>query len=343
MLHRMLGPSGIKVSPLSLGTMNFGGEAWGCDEATSRAILDAYVEAGGNFIDTANVYAGGRSEEIIGRWMGSRRDDIVLATKGYFPLGGGPNSAGSTRRNLRRQVEDSLRRLDTDRIDLYQLHIWDPLTPIEETLSVLTDMVGEGKIHYIGCCNFTAWQIAMTQERAERLGLERMVSVQPQYSLLCRDIEAEVMGAANLYDLGILAWSPLAFGILAGKYDRTSHAGPQGARLNDLHEEDVMAKWKDRYFNDRTFDLVDILREEASAMGTTPVALALRWVLEQPHVTSAIIGPRSVEQLEQNLEAADLEMPHATLERLEAASEPYETYLDFMQAATFERRMMDLE
>lgn len=341
--HRLLGSSGLKVSNLCLGTMNFGNEErWGCDESTSRAILDAYADAGGNFIDTANVYAGGKSEEIIGRWMQGRRDDVVLATKGYFPTGEGPNRMGSTRRNLRQQVEDSLRRLQTDRIDLYQLHIWDPLTSIEETLGVLDDLVHEGKIHYLGCCNFTAWQMVVTHERAERLGLTRLVAVQPQYNLLCRDIEQEVMAAADLCGMGILPWSPLAFGLLTGKY-RADGGSEQRARFLGLDDRDFLVGWKKRYFNDETFRIVDILREEAERNDTTCVALALRWILEQPGVASVIIGPRTVEQLEQNLAASDLQVEAGSMDRLEEATEPPENYLDYMQGNQFVRRMADLE
>lgn len=343
MSYRMLGSAGVKVSPLCLGTMNFGNEqGWGCDEATSVAILDRYLERGGNFIDTANVYAAGRSEEILGRALEGRRENVVLATKGYFPLGQGPNATGNSRRNLRLQVEESLRRLRTDWIDLYQVHIWDPLTPIEETLGVLSDLVHEGSVNYVGCCNFTGWQIALAQERAEQHGLERMVTVQPQYSLLCRDIEAEVMNVANVYDLGILAWSPLAFGMLTGKY-RRGDKGPAGARMTDVHPDDVMAKWKERNFNDRSFDVIEAVQAAAKELGTTPTALSLRWVLEQPNVTSAIIGPRSVEQLEGNLAALDLEVDEDTIEHLDEVSEPYESYLDFMQAGSFARRMHDLD
>jgi aryl-alcohol dehydrogenase (NADP+) len=343
MLYRLLGPTGVKVSSLCLGTMNFGNEErWGCDEATSRSILDRFLDAGGNFVDTANVYAGGRSEEILGRALEGRRDDVILATKGYFPLGDGPNDMGSTRRNLRRQVEGSLRRLRTDRIDLYQVHIWDPLTPIEETMGVLADLVHEGKVDYVGCCNFSGWQIAVAQERAEQLGLERFVTVQPQYNLLCRDIEQEIMGAADLYGMGILAWSPLAFGLLSGKYDRKG-GSEERARFVGLDEEDFLVGWKARYFNDASFDVIDVLREEARRNSTTCVALAIRWILEQPNVTSVIVGPRDVEQLEGNLAALDLHPDAGTMERLEAATEPEESYLDFMQAKHFMRRLADLE
>lgn len=343
MLYRLLGPSGVKVSSLCLGTMNFGlEERWGCDEATSRAVIDAYLAAGGNFIDTANVYAGGRSEEIVGRALEQRRDEVILATKGYFDPEPGPNRLGSTRRNLRRQVEESLRRLRTDWIDLYQVHIFDPLTPIEETLSVLDDLVHEGKIHYTGCCNFTAWQLTMALERAERLGLERFATIQPQYNLLCRDIEQEVTGAVETYGLGILPWSPLAFGLLSGKYDRDG--GSDGrARFVGLDEGDFLQGWRARYFDDRSFDVVDLLREEARRNDTTCVALAVRWLLEQPAVSSVIIGPRTVEQLEGNLAATDLHPEPESLERLDEATAPPETYLDFMQGNHFARRMADLE
>lgn len=343
MSYRMLGSAGVKVSPLCLGTMNFGNEAgWGCDEATSVAILDRYLEQGGNFVDTANVYAGGRSEEILGRALEGRREQVVLATKGYFPVVSGPNATGSSRRNLRLQIEESLRRLRTDWIDLYQVHIWDPLTPIEETLGVLSDLVHEGLVNYVGCCNFTGWQLTLAQERAEHHGFERMVTVQPQYSLLCRDIEGELMSAVSLYDLGILAWSPLSFGMLTGKYARSAK-GPQGARLTEVHEEDVMAKWKERTFNDRSFDIIEAVQREAKELGTTSTALSLRWVLDQPHVTSAIIGPRNVDQLNGNLAALELELDEDTLERLDAVSEPYESYLDFMQTGAFARRVSDLD
>lgn len=337
-----MGSSGLKVAPLCLGTMNFGNDGWGCDERESVAILDRYLDAGGNFVDTANVYSGGRSEEILGRALEGRRDEVVLATKGYFPMGPDPNRTGNSRRNLRRSVEESLQRLRTDSIDLYQLHIWDPLTPIEDTMGALSDMVHEGLIHHIGCCNFTGWQITMAQERAEQNGLERFVTTQPQYSLLCRDIELEVMQAAANYDLGILPWSPLAFGLLAGKYDRDKHVADGVARLNELHEEDVMAKWKERYFTDDTFDVIDVVKGEAERLGTTPVALSLAWLLEQPGVASPIIGPRSVEQLEGNMAALEVVLDEETLDRLDSITEPYETYLDFMQAGTFARRMQDL-
>ncbi len=343
MHYRLLGRTGVKVSPLCLGTMNFGNGSWGCDEATSVAILDRYLELGGNFVDTANVYSGGVSEEILGRALRGRRPDVVLATKGYFPLGGDTNCTGNTRRNLRAQLEASLERLQTDWIDLYQLHIHDPLTPVEETLRTLSDFVREGLVHYVGCCNYTGWQLTQAVERGRALGLETMVTVQPQYNLLCRDIEVEVMPAADALDVGILAWSPLAFGILAGKYDRQRAAGPKGSRLNDLHEDDVMAKWKQRYFTEHCFDIVDGVKEVAEEIGRSAAAVSLGWVLEQPTVCAAIIGPRDLGQLEDCFSALEVEFEDEQLERLESLSAGAENYLEFMQSAYLARRIDDLD
>lgn len=324
--------------------MNFGGEdRWGCDEKESIAILNRYLELGGNFIDTANVYAGGRSEEILGRALASRRDDVILATKGFFPGGSkDPNRMGNTRRNLRRQLEESLRRLQTDAVDLYQIHMWDLLTPIDETLSVLSDLVHEGKTHYVGACNLTGWQLACFMERAEAQGFERFVTIQPQYNLLCRDIEAELMPAAHHFDLGILAWSPLAFGILAGKYV-PGRPGPKGARLTDPVQDDVMLRWKERMFREETLELAQRIRALAEEKGTTPVALSLAWLLEQPQVTSAIIGPRSVQQLEENFAALQIDTDEGLLADLDEMTEPDENYFEFMQGGVNLRRLAALD
>ena len=316
MLYRLLGPSGVKVSSLCLGTMNFGNEErWGCDEATSREIIDQFMEAGGNFIDTANVYAGGRSEEILGRALKDRRSDVILATKGYFPLGSGPNDMGSTRRNLRRQVEDSLRRLQTDRIDLYQLHIWDPLTPIEETMGVLADLVHEGKIDYIGCCNFTAWQITVAQERAEQLGLERFVTVQPQYNLLCRDIEQEVMGAADLYGMGILPWSPLARGFLTGTHTRENPRPTTRSRSDEYADR--------MYFRDEDFDVVDTLVEVSDARGVKPARIALAWLLSVPGVVAPIVGSTRDEHIDDSVGALEIKLTEDEIAKLERPYRPH--------------------
>ena len=339
---RLLGPTGIQVSPLCLGTMNFGNPRWGCDEDTSRDILHHFAERGGNFLDTANTYAGGRSEEILGRWLEGRRDSMILATKGFFPMEQGPNAMGNSRRNLRRQLEDSLRRLQVECVDLYQIHMWDPITPIDETLSVLSDFVHEGKTHYVGACNLTGWQLAAFMERAEANGFERFVSIQPQYNLVCRDIESEVMPCADHYDLGILAWSPLAFGLLSGKYSREGKA-ERDARMADPEPEDIMHAWKQRTFTDRNLTIAERLRELATEAGTSSVALAIRWVLEQPSISAAIIGPRSVEQLEENWAALEFEFEPELFEKLEKISEPEPDYLEYMQGKVTERRVAELE
>jgi aryl-alcohol dehydrogenase-like predicted oxidoreductase len=338
----MLGSSGLKVAPLCLGTMNFGHETWGADESTSLGLIDAYLERGGNFLDTANRYGAGRSEEIIGKALKGRREDVVLATKCFFPEGDGPNQIGNTRKNIRDQVEISLRRLDTEYIDLYQIHIYDALTPVEETLSVLTDLVHEGKVHYIGCCNLTGWQLAVFQERADADGYERFVTTQPQYSLVCRDIEHELMPAADFYGVGILPWSPLGFGMLAGKYQRDG-SGPAGRRMTDPDEHDIMRPWKERQFTSRNFDIVEAVVATAKELGTSPAALSIAWVLEQPAVSSVILGPRNVEQLDDVWTALELEIPEEAMDRLEEVSDPGTNYLEFMQEGVNARRLQDLE
>jgi aryl-alcohol dehydrogenase (NADP+) len=304
--------------------------------------MERFFELGGNFIDTANAYAAGKSEEIIGRGLKGRRDDVIVATKGFFPRGSSVNDMGNTRRNLRRQIEDSLRRLDMDYVDLYQIHMWDALTPVEETLSVLSDLVHEGKIHYIGACNLTGWQLAMFMERAEDQGFERFVTIQPQYSLACRDIEQELLPAAYQYDLGVLAWSPLAFGLLSGKYG-SDGKGPDGARLSAPTDDDIMRKWKERTFTEANFRIAERLRQLAEEHETTSVALAIRWVLEQPQLTSAIIGPRSVQQLEGNFAALEVDLSEELFAELEELTEPKENYLEYMQGGVNLRRVAELE
>ena len=321
--------------------MNFGNEAWGCDEKTSLEIMAAYCERGGDFIDTANAYSGGRSEEIIGKFLPGRREELVLATKCFFPEGKGPNRMGLSRKNIFEQVEASLRRLDTDYIDLYQVHIWDPLTPIEESLSALTDLVHQGKVRYIGNCNFTGWQLVLSMERAREEGLESFVSTQPQYNLLCRDIEIELIPASEEYELGILAWSPLAFGLLSGKYSFES--GPDGARMSAPKSDDVMAPWRERMWTKENFETIEFLKATARDLDTTPVAIALSWVLEQELVSSAIIGPRNVEQLEGNWEAVERQVPVELLEELDERTAPHESYLDFMQGKITLQRIQHLE
>lgn len=324
-----LGRSGLKVSTICLGTMNFGNDQWGCDEPTSVKIIDAYLGAGHNFIDTANVYAGGRSEEIVGRAIASRRDEVVLATKGFNPNGPGPNDWGNTRANLTRSLDASLRRLGTDYVDLYQCHAWDPTTPVEETMAALDDFVRAGKVRYIGCSNWLASRIVEAQIAADRAGGTPLVSLQPQYSLIVRDIEIDILPTAKRHGLGVIVWSPLAGGLLTGKHSREKAA--DDSRFDKVNEGDIWELLKRSLFTDRNFEIVDKVGEVAGSLGTTHTAVAVAWTVAQDGVTSAIIGPRTVEQLEDNLVAGELQLSDEILKDLDRASRTPLTYAGFLQ------------
>jgi aryl-alcohol dehydrogenase-like predicted oxidoreductase len=290
--------------------MTFGHEA---DEQTSKSVTDRFVEAGGNFVDTANVYSRGISEEITGRVIRDYREDVVLATKFRFPMGEGPNDSGASRKHIISACEASLRRLDTDYIDLYQIHCWDNSTPIEETLSALDDLVRAGKVRYIGCSNFTGWQIEKSVRVSEREGLARFDCLQPQYSLVVRDIEHEVLPASREEGLGVIPWSPLAGGFLTGKYSRED-APPENTR---------MASWSDtwkRHATPAKFDIVDRVCEIANSRGKEPAQIALSWVKDRPGVTSPILGARNVEQLDKNLGVIGWSLEERELNLLEEVS-----------------------
>jgi aryl-alcohol dehydrogenase-like predicted oxidoreductase len=324
-----LGRSGLKVSRLCLGTMNFGNERWGCDEPTSAKVIDRFLEAGYNFIDTANVYAGGRSEEIVGRAIGARRDEVVLATKGFNPQEGtGPNDRGNSRVNLTRSLEGSLRRLGTDYVDLYQVHSWDPTTPVEETMATLDDFVRQGKVRYIGCSNWLASQIVEGQSAARLAGGAPLVSLQPQFSLVVRDIEIDVLPTATRHGLGVIVWSPLAGGLLTGKHSKDT--SPNDSRFGKVAEGDIWELLKRALFTDRNFEIVDKVGDIAKANGTTHTAVAIAWTIAQSGVTSAIIGPRTVEQLEDNLAADSLQLSADALTALDRASRAPLTYLGYL-------------
>jgi aryl-alcohol dehydrogenase-like predicted oxidoreductase len=293
--YRQLGSTGTRVSELCLGTMTFGREA---DEATSREIVDHFLAAGGSFVDTADVYADGASEEITGRALASRRDEIVLATKVRFPTGPGPNDRGASRRHIRMGVEASLRRLGTEWIDLYQIHCWDASTPIEETVSTLDDLVHEGKIRYAGASNYTAWQLAKSLGLAVLRGWEPFASLQPEYSLITRDIERELLPLCREEGLAVLPWSPLAGGVLTGKY-RDREDFPKGTRGGDT-EEPITFTYR---LHERAWGTVDAVRKVSEEAGKTPSQVALNWVLHRPGVTAPIIGARNLTQLEANLGA----------------------------------------
>ncbi|MCJ1674471.1 MULTISPECIES: aldo/keto reductase [unclassified Rathayibacter] len=316
-----LARTGTSVSNRALGTMGFGTET---PEDDAFAVLDAFVEAGGNLVDTSNVYGGGVSEETIGRWFTSRPDDVtdrvVLTTKGRFGTGPDANDTGLSRRHLNRALTASLRRLGRENVDLYQLHGWDPLTPIEETLSFLDDAVHAGKITYIGLSNFTAWQLQLTLDTAKAMGVQIPVTLQAQYSLASREIEYEIIPAALHNQVGILPWSPLASGFLTGKYDRDRKAGSdtRGGQGNPLFGHvlgDLAAK-------DQNWAVVDAVRTAATELDVTPSQVALSWIANRPGVTAPIIGAKTVRQLEQNLVAADLVLDEDTTRRLDQVSAP---------------------
>ena len=328
---RKLGRSGLQVSPLCLGAMNFGNEQFGCDEETSIGIINAYLDAGHNFIDTANVYSGTKSETIVGKAVKGRRDNVVIATKAASPLGPGVFESGTSRKHLRRAVEDSLRRLDTDYIDLYQMHRYDDNTPIEETLSTLNDLVREGKVRYIGVSNWPASQIVEAATITQMKGREPLISLQPQYSILARDIEVEIVPVCQRFGLGIIPWSPLAGGMLTGKYkkDEEPVEGTRFAAAGPFQQI-----WRARALSDRNHAIMEVVLEEASKLDISPIALALSWNLSRPGIVSPIIGPKSVKQLEDNLAALDVTLPAETVERIDAASEPRYPYPhDFLRMA----------
>jgi aryl-alcohol dehydrogenase-like predicted oxidoreductase len=321
MEFRTLGASGAVVSTLALGTMTFGNET---DEAGSHAQLDAYVEAGGTFIDTADVYSRGVSEEIIGRWLAKQpeavRGQIVLATKGRFGMGPGRNDLGTSRRHLRNALDASLKRLGVDHIDLYQLHAWDPITPLEETLRFLDGAVQAGKIGYPGLSNFTGWQVQKACDLVERRGWAPLVTLQPQYNLLVREIEWEIVPACRENGLGLLPWSPLGGGWLTGKYARDVR--PSGAtRLGEDPDRGVEA-YDRRSSVTRTWDVVEAVRDVAKGRGVSMAQVALSWLHDRPAVTSVILGARTLEQLTDNLGAAGLHLGAEETARMDAASDP---------------------
>ena len=321
MEYRTLGHSGCAVSSLCLGTMTFGAEA---DEAVSHAQLDRFVQAGGTFVDTADVYADGHSEEIIGRWFAARPADVteavVLATKGRFPTGSGPNSDGLSARHLTRALDASLRRLGTDAIDLYQLHAFDPWTPLEETLRTLDGFVRSGKIRYWGLSNFTGWQLTKAVHLARALDVAAPVTLQPQYSLLVREIEWEIVPAALDAGLGLLPWSPMGGGWLSGKYRRDQR--PSGATRLGEDPDRGMEAW-DRRGTDRAWAVIDAVQRVADARDVSMAEVALAWVTHRPAVTSTILGARTVEQLDINLRAHDLRLTEEETAALDAASDPH--------------------
>jgi aryl-alcohol dehydrogenase-like predicted oxidoreductase len=318
--YRTMGRSGCAVSAYCLGTMTFGSET---DEAGSHEHLDRFIEAGGTFVDTADVYSAGVSEEIIGRWFGSRPADVteavVLATKGRFPLHDDPNGAGLSTRHLTRALDASLRRLGLDAVDLYQVHAFDPWTPLDETLRTLDGFIRAGKIRYYGLSNFTGWQLTKAVHLARALNVAQPVTLQPQYSLLVREIEWEIVPAALDAGLGLLPWSPLGGGWLSGKYQRDQR--PSGAtRLGEDPNRGMEAV--DRRGTDHTWQVIDAVQKIAEDRGVSMAEVALAWVTARPGVTATILGARTTEQLIANLRAADLHLTAEEMAALDTASDP---------------------
>ena len=319
-----LGRSGLKVSRACLGAMNFGTAhtaPW-CDEAEARRIIDAFLEAGGNFIDTANNYTGGQSEEVIGRAIKGRRDQVVIATKARIAQGSGPNDQGLSRLHLTRALDASLRRLGVDHIDLYQMHSFDAATPLEETMDTLAGFVRAGKVRYIGASNFTGSQIVEAQWAASRGAGIPLTSLQPRYSLISREIEADVLPTAERHGLGTLTYSPLAFGILSGKYRRgevpeadTRYGGGMGHRGSA-----EMAATARMALSDRNLEIAEAVSAVAAELGATPSAVAVAWCLSRRGVSSVIVGPRTLGQLQDYLPAFALTLPEAAIKRLSDAS-----------------------
>ena len=320
MEYRLLGNSGTVVTALCLGTMTFGDEA---DEATSHQLMNQYVAAGGNFIDTADVYSAGLSESIVGRWLAGHPTDaqhLVIATKGRFPMGDGPNNLGNSRRHLMRALDGSLTRLGVDQIDLYQLHGWDALTPLEESLRFLDDAVSLGKIAHYGFSNFLGWHVTKAVHLAKAAGWTAPVTLQPQYNLLVRDIEHEIVPACLDAGIGLLPWSPLAGGWLAGKYKRD--VMPTGASRLGENPERGMEAFKPRNADERTWHVIEAVEIIARRREASLAAVALAWLAARPAVTSVILGARNSQQLNDNLAAATLHLTAEDLDLLNKASAP---------------------
>lgn len=341
---RTLGRSGLVVSPLALGTMTFGPGAWGADEPTARAIFDAYCTAGGNFIDTADIYAGGESETLVGKFIAERgaRDDIVLATKFGFngsasPLaatqagGGNANAGGAGAKNIHRALDASLRRLRTDYIDLYWMHIWDGVTPIEEIVQTLGDLVRAGKIRYYGLSDMPAWLAMKAATIAAERRIPGPIALQLEYSLVARDVESEHFPTAREGGMGVMPWSPLAGGFLSGKYTRDTTADT--GRLSGANP------FGDSKFTDRNWDILDALKAVASELDRSPAQVALAWTLARPGVASTLIGASKVAQLETNIAATEISLSSDQMQRLDQASAPTPGFSAAL-AQPFIRRMI---
>lgn len=332
--YRLLGRSGLKVSSLSIGTVTFGGDGlWGdTDLAQAKRQVDLCLDAGVNLIDTANVYADSRSEQILGDVLADgRRDRVLVATKVRFSTGKGPNDRGLSRWHIIRECENSLRRLKTDVIDLYQVHEWDGETPLEETVEALDTLIKQGKVRYVGCSNYSAWHLMKALAVADAHNWQRFVCQQIHYSLQAREAEYELVPASIDQGLGILVWSPLAGGWLSGKYTRT--AKPEGGRQAQGFKEPPIYDWE------KLWDIVDVLNEIAQAHNVSGAQVGLAWLLQRPGVTSVIMGGRTEAQFAENLKAADLRLSAEDVARLDKVSQPPLIYPYWHQSYTASDRL----
>ena len=317
MQYRNLGRTGLKISAIGLGTMQW---RWRTTEEEAYGIMDAYLEHGGNFLDTANIYSRwvpelgvGTSETVIGNWLQARgnRDQVVLATKVRGPMSDRPNGEGLSRRHIMEALEDSLRRLQTDWVDLYQMHWFDGETPIEETLEALTALIRQGKVRYIGCSNYPAWRLMQALWTSDKHDLHRFASLQPHYNLLHRrEFEQELAEVCETYGIGVVPYSPMAGGVLTGSYSRDRNPETPRAEGNQA-----------KYGREGVWQVVDAVRDIAEAHNTWPGAVALAWLLSRPAMTSPIVGANSIEQCTANLAAADLQLSQEELDRLTEASD----------------------
>jgi aryl-alcohol dehydrogenase-like predicted oxidoreductase len=320
---RSLGRSGLIVSPFSLGTMTFGTQRWGSSDDMSQTIFNTYVDAGGNFIDTADVYAGGRSEELVGQYIADRdlRDKLVLATKFSFNAGrGNPNTGGNGRKNMYRALDNSLSRLKTDYIDLYWMHVWDTVTPVEEIMQSLSDLVRAGKIRYFGFSDMPAWFAAKAATLATAYNMPAPIAMQLEYSLVERSIEREHIPAARACGMGVCPWSPLAGGFLAGKYQRDGQSASGNGRLSGNNPFGTSK------FTNRNWSILDTLQTVSAELDRPAAQVALAWTVKRPGITASILGASSVDQLADNLAALDITFTANQLDRLNTASAPEPTF-----------------
>lgn len=327
--YRRMGRSGLKVSELCLGTLTFG---HGVDEKQAKAIVDQALDAGINFFDTANQYNGGQSEIMLGKALQGRRRDAIVATKFEMPVGHRPNDSGMSRYHIMEAIEDSLRRLQMDHVDIYYVHHIDIETEMEEMLRAMDDLVHQGKVRYMGCSNYQAWRIAEALGISERLNLYRFEVYEPQYSLVVRDIEQEILPYCRLKGLGVCVWGPLAGGFLTGKY-RPGERSLPGTRSEDRFG------WPSLDFADNADDTLSVLLDVAQQLGRTPAQVALRWVLDQPGVTSAIVGARTPEQLRENVFATGWKLDSESMERLNKVSAIRIRYPDAFESRIIPRRL----